>query len=368
MTDPNEFLEFYELLMTDAPTNYSPWLFTASKSDKIPHLARGSWSLLKNKKTVEQAVNLMRRGFNIGIAGMDDHLMILDVDDETAIDVGSLVPTLSVRSRSRTGSHHFYFIDDINKKRNIAVPGVGELRAQHQYVICCGSYTTTDPKTVPLNQRKHCGRYTLENAIPPAHITFQDLPEVFKRQYMLNYLIPSIKDKMSHLSRIFGDKLSSKTINRKSKSALSDLEVSDVVHVPRDGRNFASPLHGSKNGKNCTYSDGWLRCFRCGVSHNAITLLAVMAGIATCSSAGYGHKHSCAGGSSVNMSDGETVYAIWDFARRSGYIPKDDIPPYSVLVWYALKENRFETKYLIDGWQLPSNVYEWVVAEIQKVE
>jgi putative DNA primase/helicase len=243
--------------MTGAPDDYFPWIFVVDKSDKAPHLARGAWSLEKNRKTLDQAMNLLYRDFNLGIAGMDDHLIIVDIDNEDAIDVETLVPTLSVRSRSRTGTHRFYYIDNIKDKKNIAVPDVGELRGQHQYVVCAGSYATTDPDTVPEDQREFAGQYTIEDAVPPAHITFNDLPVIFRRYYNVNYLIPLIKEKMAAMSRIFDPPIENG--DRKSKSVLFDLEVTDIVHVPTNGSNFASPLHGSKNGKNSTYSDGWLK-------------------------------------------------------------------------------------------------------------
>ena len=353
-TKPDEFKTFHSLLMSSAPHDYFPWIFVVDKMDKAPHLARGAWSLPKNRKPLDQAMNLMHRGFNLGIAGMDDHLIIVDIDNEDAIDDKTLVPTLSVRSRSRTGTHHFYYIDNIKDKRNIAVPNVGELRGQHQYVVCAGSYATTDPDTVPEDQRELAGQYTIENAIPPAHITFNDLPIIFRKQYNINYLMPSIKEKMASMSRIFDPPIDNG--DRKSKSVLFDLEVTDVVHVPTDGGNFASPLHGSKNGKNSTYSNGWLKCFRCGCSHNAITLLAVMAGIDTCSNAGFGHKHSCAGGSSIDMTNGATVYRVWDYARRNAYTDRDDHPPNVVLRW-SVVEAGICREDEIDDWRIPDWAY-----------
>ena len=357
MNDPNEFLKFYTLLMESAPDGYIPWIFVADKMDKAPHTARGAWSNEKNRVTVEQAIKLMRRGFNMGIAGMNDHLIIVDIDNEDAIDQCTIIPTLSVRSRSRTGAHYFYYIDDPSEKRNISISDVGELRGQHQYTICAGSYVPIDDDNVPDEEQELCGRYTVENAVPPTHITFNDLPIVFRRQYIFNYLLPSIKDKMLYMSQIFDDKLPVDSGDRKSRSALFDLEVSDIVSVPNDGRHFASPLHGSKNGKNSVYSDGWVHCFRCGCSHNAITILAVMAGIDTCANAGYGHKHSCAGRSSIDMSDGETSYKVWYFARQHHYIPSDDPPPGAALRYFVVEVGICNEDEIEDGWRVPDFAY-----------
>jgi hypothetical protein len=351
-----EFKKWYSLLMESSPPDYSPHLFVAEKHNKTPHTARGAWSLDKNRITAEQAIKLMRRGFNISIAGMpSDKLLIVDVDDESAIDLDTLVPTLSVRSRSRTGSHWFYFMDRIEDKRNIAVPEVGEIRCINQYVIAAGSYVTTDPENVPEDQQELVGFYTVENSIPPTHITFNQLPIIFRKQYIFNYLIPSIKDKFAVMARIFDDE-PIHTGEQKRKSGLFDLEIKDIMYIPRDKKNFTSIFHGSKNGKNSTYSDGLLHCFRCNVYHTAITSLAVMAGIATCSSAGHGHKYSSAGTSTIDMRDGATSYRIWSYAREQGYIPRSDTPPRSALNWFSTETGLCREDEIINGY-LPDYAY-----------
>ena len=355
LPDVSEFKKFYGLLLSSAPRGYIPHLFVAEVAGKAPISGR-AWSHDKARLSFDEAIRWLKYNFNIAIAGMNDNLIIVDIDNESAIDPDTLVPTLSVRSRSRTGSHFFYYIDRIEDKKNIAIPDVGELRAQHQYVICAGSYVMTDPTTVPNDQQEFAGYYTLENAVPPTHITFNELPLMFRKQYIYNYLIPSIKDKMAEISRIFDAELPNDCQDRKSRSTLFDLEVVDVVHVPNHGGNFASPLHGSKNGKNCTYSDGWLHCFRCGCSHNALTCLAVMAGADTCSNAGYGHSHSCSGNSSIDMKNGQTSYRIWNYARQQGYIPTDDPPPSSALRWFVV-EAGICRKDEIEEWRIPEWAY-----------
>ena len=352
--DPTEFIRFNELLMTNAPPNYCPHFFVANKDQKIPHLARGSWSSTKNRKTAEQIVNLMYRGFNGGIAGMDDHLLIVDIDDENAIDPNSMVPTLSVRSRSRTGTHMFYYIDDIKDKINVAVQDVGELRSMHQYVIMSGSHVPTDPDTVPISQRAECGNYSIETAIPPAHINYYDLPFVFRKQVIAGY-ITSLKTKFEKMSRVFDPPIQHPTTTQ--HSALFDLEVSDVVNVLRDGRRFASPLHGSRSKQNTLYDGEWLVCFRCGCSHNAISCLAVLSGVDTCENAGYGHRNSVSGGTTVDMRNGKTAYTIWQYARENGLIPKDDTPPSSALTYFVSETGLCNPDEIEDGWRLPRHAY-----------
>jgi putative DNA primase/helicase len=138
---------------------------------------------------------------------------------------------------------------------------------------------------------------------------------------------------------------------------LFDLEIKDIMYIPRDKKNFTSIFHGSKNGKNSTYSNDLLHCFRCNVYHTAITSLAVMAGVATCSDAGYGHRFSSAGTSTIDMRNGATSYAIWQYARTEKHIPVDDTPPSAAIRWFAIESGICRADEIIDGWKLPNWVY-----------
>jgi putative DNA primase/helicase len=146
MTDPTEFKKFYSLLMSNAPKGnkpFSPFLFPCEKGGKEP-VPGISWK--KNKKSFSQALKLMEKGYNIGIAGTDaDSLCILDVDDMTQVPLEEIKWTLAVISRKRIGRHYYYFSPDLSAKKNVATSDAGELRSSWQYVLAPGSYVRKEP-------------------------------------------------------------------------------------------------------------------------------------------------------------------------------------------------------------------------------
>jgi len=40
---PEEFMEFHDLLVEQAPDGYDPWLFRCEAGSKAPDLSYGSW-------------------------------------------------------------------------------------------------------------------------------------------------------------------------------------------------------------------------------------------------------------------------------------------------------------------------------------
>lgn len=342
MNDPHEFIKFHDLLLQNAPSGYTPFYFPLTPRAKCPVIARGPWIAAKNRLSPEEAIRWLKFGYNVAIAALDgDQLVIIDVDDMDAFSHDQPPETLSVLTRSRTGIHNFYFTDDTNTKINIPT-SFGETRCLNQYVVVAGSFVTTDINNVPDDQKSYSGQYTVSNEMPANYITFDGFPKIFKDQYERAQLIEPPKRQNS---------------GYKSKSALFDLEITDVVPIPKRGSHFSSRLHGSKTGANTNISNGVLKCWRCGVSHNAVTYLAVLAGVDTCQNAGVGFKTSCSGGSSIDMSDGETAYTVWQYARTEGYIPNDDAPPRAALVWFAIETGICGRDEVVDGWQLPEHCY-----------
>lgn len=137
-TDPEEFKKFHVLLMINAPKLYKPYYLALQKQGKEP-LPGINWK--KTPKTYEQALSLMRKGFNIGIAGTDsDYLCIMDVDDLSQVRLDQIKPTLQITSRKRMGRHYYYFSLDRSAKKNIPTRDAGELRTTWQYVLAPGSY------------------------------------------------------------------------------------------------------------------------------------------------------------------------------------------------------------------------------------
>lgn len=381
-TDPEEFKRFHEKL-TEGRPNYNPFYFPLTKGQvtivngrdrETKELVRkaviggkdpkvmGSW---KNAKlTFEQAYKRLQNGFNVGIAATDeDKLSILDVDDMEA--VGEFKNSLTCASRKRIGRHAYYFTEDpINEdgdiftdtaKQNIATEDYGELRANWQYVVAPGSYVPVgfhEFMEIPVHDRVNAGKYSIIEYTEPSDITFEELPEVYKNEIY--------KDRTNATNAKIrkDDRIIKKNIRHDvNKSALWELDLDDVIGVPsvKNSDRFASLFHGSDTGKNTAVKDGLLHCWRHNVSHNGLTALAVLSGVAGCKDAGYGHKHSST--TCIDFTDGETILTMWEYAKEHGILPKDDPIPTSALIHYAIENEICIESEIKDGWKLPTKKY-----------
>ena len=362
--DNNEFKRFHNAL-TEGRPHYDPWYFLLNKSEKDPLDGQG-WKASKHQLNYESAVRALEMGHNIGIAGTDeDGLVIIDVDDKVAFIDHTFIPTLTAISSSRIGMHHFYFTNDKNAKINIALEHAGEVRSNWQYVVAPGSYAKlTDSKddkgnitktvneklnSLPEEDKLNVGKYTLENIMAPALITYDEFPSIFKDELTKRNKTENIKKNKP--SEEFVPSADS------NKSALFELEIDDVISSIPDRGRHPSLFHDSHTGKNTSISDDLLHCWRHNVSHNAVSALAVMAGLYDCVDAGTGHKHSGSGSSCIDYDDSETIYKIWTYAKENGYIPKNDHMPSKVITWFALKNNFCTESDLIDGQKIPTDVY-----------
>lgn len=359
-TRPLEFKRFHYLLTRDHP-EYDPFYFPLERNGKDP-LKNVSWK--KNRKTYEEAYALIAKGFNIGIAGTDkDKLVIIDVDDIG--QVGDIKPTLINQSRKRIGRHGFYFTDDSvaksifdnSAKQNIATEDAGEVRSNWQYVVAPGSYVPCAPEEIeliPENDRQNAGYYSIMVEHSVSSLTYEEIPEAY-RTCLENKRASDIAAKQRKSKRSAPN-----ATDHKNKSALWDLTISDVTNKTEHPTNrFPSLFHGSKTYKDTSVSNGMLHCWRHNVSHTALTTLAILAGVSTCSTAGYGHNGS--GVSSVNFDDGEVVYKLWRYAKEHGFIPDDDPMPTKAMVYYAVDNTLCHQKDVIDGWKLPPDVYNMVL-------
>ncbi|WP_135611011.1 phage/plasmid primase, P4 family [Methanococcoides sp. AM1] len=359
-THPSEFKRFHYLLTKDHP-DYEPFYFPLERNGKDP-LKNKSWK--KNRKTYEEAYKLMEKGFNIGIAGTDkDQLVIIDVDDIS--QVGEIKPTLINQSRKRIGRHGFYFTEDSiaksifdnSAKQNIATEDAGEVRSNWQYVVAPGSYVPCAPEEVeriPECDRENAGYYSIMVEHSVSSLTYDEIPEAY-RTCLEN---KRASDTAAHQRK---DKRSTpKVTDHKNKSALWDLTISEVTGKSEHPTNrFPSLFHGSKTYKDTSVSNGMLHCWRHNVSHTALTTLAVLAGVSTCSTAGYGHNGS--GVSAVNFDDGEVIYKLWRYAKDHGFIPDSDPMPTKAMVYYAVDNTLCHQKDVIGGWKLPPDVYNRVL-------
>jgi len=363
-TNPKEFKRFHNAL-TEGRPHYDPWYFLLNKSEKDPLDGQG-WKASKHQLNYESAVRALEMGHNIGIAGTDeDGLVIIDVDDKSAFDGHTFIPTLTAQSSSRVGMHHFYFTNDKNAKKNIALEHAGEVRSNWQYVVAPGSYAKlTDSKddvgnvtqtvgdkynALPDDEKPNAGKYTLENIMTPALITYDEFPSIFKDELTKRNETEIIKKNKP--PKEFVPSADS------NKSALFELEIDDVISSIPDRGRHPSLFHDSHTGKNTSISDDLLHCWRHNVSHNAISALTVMSGLYDCVDAGTGHKHSGSGSSCIDYDDGEIIYKIWTYAKENGYIPKNDPMPSKVITWFALKNDFCTESDLTDGHKVPTDVY-----------
>ena len=359
-TDPDEFMRFHLLLTKDRP-DYHPFYFPLSMHNKDPLTGR-KWSDPKNRLTPEEAERFMLHGYNIGIAGTDkDDLVIIDIDDINITPLDTMKTTLMSFSRKRIGRHHFYFSKDSACKKNLPTDSAGEIRSLWQYVVAPGSYVKCSEEEIermPPDQRERAGRYTVEAAIPPADITHDALPQVFKNQLdkeRKTATAPKTKEKVKHHVS-------------ETTSKLFRLSLRDVIGKVPDKKRFASLFHTSETGKNTSISHGLLHCWRHNVSQSPLSALAVMAGVATCQEAGTGHKGSGVGPSVIDYEDGRTLFQLWKFAKKEGTILKTDPIPSKALVRYAIDQGVCKPDDVVDGWKLPADAYNQAIALIENEE
>ena len=312
-----EFVRFYRLLMKNAPAGYNPFFLICESGEKNPDRNFGSWKTPKHPVSFPQAVHWMKCGWNIGIAGTDkDQLVIVDIDDPTEIPLSSVKPTLTIMSRKRAGYHCYYFGD---LSDNIPTDH-GEVRTNWQFVVVPGSYVQTNPETVPKGQQNDAGFYTIHTARPVESITYNELPEAYRRvDLQVKKQEPKKTEPFIPIS------------NTGKSSALYEITAEDVVR--REGgranpsERWASVFHGSDTGKNTSLSqDGLIQCWRCNVSHNGLQALVVLSEYLSCREAGSPHQHSNAGASQIIGDDG-AIFHAWRYAKLNGYIPESDPIP-----------------------------------------
>lgn len=362
-TDPEEFKKFHVLLMINAPKLYKPYYLALQKQGKEP-LPGINWK--KTPKTYEQAQSLMRKGFNIGIAGTDtDCLCIMDVDDLSQVPIDQIKPTLQITSRKRIGRHYYYFSLDRSAKKNIPTRDAGELRTTWQYVLAPGSYVPCGEKelrNMPEAEKINAGRYTITDQVPAVDVKFDELPIVYRARHyeILKAEAEAKKREEERKKRVVP------SISDKHKSALWDLTIYDVSGLSETGyRKIAMPsdIHGSETGHNCSVSKGLLHCWRHEVTHCALSYLAVLAGLGTCEQLGKPHGGGSFG---LDFQDGYTIYRLWTYAKKRGLIPESDPIPHSALVYYSLNKNLCKKKELKQG-RIPDFAY-FIAPVVAKTE
>jgi putative DNA primase/helicase len=349
----DEFIKFLQLLKKSAPPDYSPYLLRLQKSSKNP--VKGySWKKPAHPFTATKAINWMKHGGNVGIAGTtEDPLVNMDCDGDT-IKVSDCKPSLSVRTRSRQGRHLFYW--DMNKPKipNIATENCGEIRSNWEYVVAAGSYVAGDYSHLPEEEQADAGYYTVENEISPVTITFEELPIQFKDQF---HKAREFKAKRDQLTKEHSVAFVPKKSSGQKQSAVYDVTVQDILlksGAYTDFRRQASIFHDSDTQANMSLNaanTSLIHCWRHMHSLNALQSLAVLSGYVDC---------SCK--DSVRGDDGALFHA-WRYAKMHGYISIDDRIPVRAMNYIAKKHCNFKPA---DGELLPRDIYNKVLKIVEE--
>lgn len=373
-TRPEEFKKHYELLMKSAPEGYEPFYFRCKKNGKDPDVMY-SWKSENAKLTFEEAYNLMKKGYNIGLAGTDtDSLINMDFDTP---DVMSQRPEGGLRTRSRgVIVGHVQAFTDPNDKAKTNIPtDKGEVRAKWQYVIVPGSCVPITDKDIDdkikagkltieqgnqIRESPNRGVYVVEpDAKPPIWITYDDLPELFRNQV----------EEAEKLEKEMENKRSNVQVTEYNgnKSVLFSLQINDVAPSGLTRRE-PHPLHDSDTGTNWMVSSNHNlgHCWRHLVSLNPIQYLCVASGYMKCQDAGSAHRDSKAGPSKI-IGDKRAIWEAWRYAKSNGYIPIDDPVPASALSYLAQKHGLIKNSNdLESGWKLPIEVYSKILKIIEE--
>ena len=337
MPDVEEFTKFHRCLMKSAPKGYKPHYFKLNRHGK-DSLEGRPWKK-DAPLSFKYACKAMLNGYNMAIAGMEwDELVNIDLDGKH-VDKSTLKPTLTTRSRSRTGIHGFYFSDKKDEIPNIQTSDDGEVRVQNEYVVCAGSYVPADDvEAIPEQWRDRAGYYTVEDARPPAKIVLEEIPQIFLDKYY--------QAKKQEAERVKKRVEQPKKTSTGKHSALFDITAYDVVL--REGgeiessKRWGSIFHDSKTEANMSLSrDGkFLHCWRHGRAHNGLSCLAVLSKTITCEAAGMPH-HNSVGGNGV---DDAEIFAAWMYAKQENYIADDDPIPVRALNHIAEKHLGYKVK------------------------
>lgn len=332
-----EFKQFQELLIADAPEGYEPYYIRVEAAGKAPATEYGGWKSEHNRLSYQEALEWMRKGGNIGIAGTpDDALVNLDIDDEDEASADDVPTTLRARSRSRAGFHAWYFVDGDFPEENIPTRA-GELRMSWQYVVAPGSFVASLREDIAIGSDSP-GYYTVEDYSPVASLQFGDLPEVFR----------NVRKEADESDEEEGSGLSDESENSQNdspvvepsesrRSVLYDITTRDIVnHVggsTDSGDRWGSPWH--KGSDNTRFADGKIQCWRCDVSHGALQALTLIcdegpSGENGCKKVGAGHKNSAVGSNRLK-DDWRLSWYAWLGAKTEGLIPDEDPVPYVVI-------------------------------------
>lgn len=249
-TNSAEFEKFHRCLMQNAPSAYVPHYRVARPKSKVVWGAKGEVTTVRLDFDVVRGY--IDQGYNGVIYAIENSGLVILDEDEPGLFPDLKKPTLTVKTRS--GGHHYYYFssdsrivyagedgepDEAGKRKEI-----WSLRINDYYAITPGSYA--DPQAD--GKTGSPGGYIVEDASPPMHISFEDLPE--RVRIKLEAKSPEQKPKGKRGRR-----------PRKNDSKLWDFEKGEKGRGLIDKilsefgiggeREFAHPFHGSETGLNC---------------------------------------------------------------------------------------------------------------------
>ncbi|AXR81794.1 hypothetical protein AArcMg_1786 [Natrarchaeobaculum sulfurireducens] len=366
---PREFREFHELLVENAPAGYEPYYFRVRAASKAPAIEYGSWKSEENRLSFQEALDWMRSGGNVGIAGTpDDPLVNVDIDDDEETAPEDIPSTLRARSRSRTGFHAWYFAED--EIPNIPTDTAGEIRTDWQYVVAPGSFVASFASELP-DEADSPGYYTVEETSPVARIEYEDLPAVFRE---FHEEMEDEAESGEERADAAETEVEPPEPAEGRKSAVYDVEMQDVLRSVGGGSTqesdrWSAIWHSSDTSSNMSYSDGKLHCWRHNVAHGPLQALAVLCdesggGDSACRQIGTGHRSSGAGGCSLR-GDWRLSWYAWLEAKRRGLIPEDDAVPYTVIDGLATERGLMKYPEEHDRDTLPAATYNAVLYLIE---
>jgi putative DNA primase/helicase len=237
------------------------------------------------------------------------------------------------------------------------------VRSKWQYVVAAGSYvpvTEEELQRIPIEDRQNAGYYTVDNAVSPVTITFDELPQIFKDTWQKKH--SSMKPRVNKITSF---KLPEK------HSKLYDITVFDIYRkikqtnkIPLETNRWGSLFHDSKTGANMSITDdGLLHCWRHNYSFNALQSLAVLSGYMSCEQAGTPHSDpDCGKLESEIVGDNGAIFHAWKYAKENGYIPLDDPIPVKAMYYIADKHLHYRAK---EGERLPANIYRQVIKIVE---
>ena len=384
--EPAELELYLDRLMAGAPDEYNePWLFKCAKGGKDPYRRQGSWKDESNRLTPEEAIKAMERGFNIGLAGMeDDRLSQKDIDELEHFDLTNLNSGLTVRSQSRTGFHQPEFSEEPGAIPNIPHPEAGEIRAQGQYTIAPGSHIDPDDEDeyqqevvseAPDTQEPLVGYYTVEMAGEPNRIEYDDLPEVFR-----SYQEQKKREKTTETGteqhrdgdtggrdgrEIYETTGDTEYDSNGNRSEIFDLRTEQIVQTEGESTDpterWSSMFHGSQTDANMSISEkGILQCWRHSHSHGTLQILATLCDETESGNSGcpyIGKAHDGVAGGGCTLSTGELNWRAWKYAKKRNHVPSDDPIPRTALIHLALHHGIVTRGDVEDGWKIPETEY-----------